>query len=68
MRLERTHEDSDQVPVVVVGAGPTGLALACTLRQPGVDVLIVDKAADGAPTSRAAVVHARTLEVHASSS
>ena len=53
----------DQVPVAVVGAGPTGLTLACTLRQAGVDVLILDKAAEGATTSRAAVVHARTLEV-----
>ena len=51
-----------QVPVVVVGAGPTGLTLACTLRQAGIDVLVVDQAAEGATTSRAAVVHARTLE------
>lgn len=52
-----------QVQVVVVGAGPTGLALACTLRQSGVDVLVVDRAKEGTNTSRAAVVHARTLEV-----
>jgi 2-polyprenyl-6-methoxyphenol hydroxylase-like FAD-dependent oxidoreductase len=51
-----------QVPVVVVGAGPTGLTLACTLRQAGIEVLVVDQAAEGATTSRAAVVHARTLE------
>lgn len=49
--------------VVVVGAGPTGLALACTLRAAGIDVLVVDRATDSATTSRAAVVHARTLEV-----
>ena len=29
--------------VVVVGAGPTGLTLACTLRAAGVDVLVLDK-------------------------
>lgn len=52
-----------QVEVVVVGAGPTGLALACSLRQAGVEVLAVDAVAQGANTSRAAVVHARTLEV-----
>jgi 2-polyprenyl-6-methoxyphenol hydroxylase-like FAD-dependent oxidoreductase len=52
-----------KVEVVVVGAGPTGLALACTLRRAGVDVLVLEQAADGAGTSRAAVVHARTLEV-----
>ena len=51
------------VDVLVVGAGPTGLAAACTLRQAGVDVRVVDRAAAGANTSRAAVVHARTLEV-----
>lgn len=50
-----------QVQVVVVGAGPTGLALACTLRQSGVDVLVFDRAKEGTNTSRAAVVHARTL-------
>jgi len=53
----------EQVEVVVVGAGPTGLTLGCALRQAGVDVLIVDAAAEGANTSRAAVLHARTLEV-----
>jgi 2-polyprenyl-6-methoxyphenol hydroxylase-like FAD-dependent oxidoreductase len=51
------------VDVLVVGAGPTGLAAACTLRRAGVDVLTVDRQAAGANTSRAAVVHARTLEV-----
>jgi 2-polyprenyl-6-methoxyphenol hydroxylase-like FAD-dependent oxidoreductase len=52
-----------EVAVVVVGAGPTGLALACQLRAAGVDVLVLERAAQGANTSRAAVVHARTLEV-----
>lgn len=54
---------AQQVEVVVVGAGPTGLALGCSLRQAGVHVLVVDAVAQGANTSRAAVVHARTLEV-----
>lgn len=53
----------ERVEVVVVGAGPTGLTLGCTLRQAGIDVLVVDSAAEGTNTSRAAVVHARTLEV-----
>ena len=52
-----------QVEVAVVGAGPTGLALGCVLRQAGVDALIVDKAPLGTNESRAAVLHARTLEV-----
>lgn len=53
----------EQVEVTVVGAGPTGLALACILRQKGVEVLVLDKVSEGANTSRAAVVHGRTLEV-----
>ena len=53
----------ERVEVVVVGAGPTGLALGCTLRRAGVDVLVLNAAAEGANTSRAAVLHARTLEV-----
>jgi len=49
--------------VAIVGAGPTGLALAVTLARAGVDFVLVDKLAEGANTSRAGVVHARTLEV-----
>ena len=49
--------------IAIVGAGPTGLALAVTLAAAGVDFVIVDRLAEGANTSRAAVVHARTLEV-----
>jgi 2-polyprenyl-6-methoxyphenol hydroxylase-like FAD-dependent oxidoreductase len=49
--------------VAIVGAGPTGLALAVTLAEAGVDFVVLDKLAEGANTSRAAVVHARTLEV-----
>jgi 2-polyprenyl-6-methoxyphenol hydroxylase-like FAD-dependent oxidoreductase len=52
-----------ETEVVIVGAGPTGLALAVTLATTGVDFVIVDRLAEGANTSRAAVVHARTLEV-----
>ncbi|MFF1677108.1 FAD-dependent oxidoreductase [Streptomyces sp. NPDC058256] len=49
--------------VAVVGAGPAGLALAVTLAASGVDFVVLDKLTEGANTSRAAVVHARTLEV-----
>jgi 2-polyprenyl-6-methoxyphenol hydroxylase-like FAD-dependent oxidoreductase len=48
--------------IIVVGAGPTGLALATALRLRDIDILVVDRQAAGANTSRAAVVHARTLE------
>jgi 2-polyprenyl-6-methoxyphenol hydroxylase-like FAD-dependent oxidoreductase len=49
--------------VAIVGAGPTGLTLAASLIAGGADVVLLDKAAEGDGTSRAAVVHARTLEV-----
>jgi 2-polyprenyl-6-methoxyphenol hydroxylase-like FAD-dependent oxidoreductase len=49
--------------VVVVGAGPVGLALAAGLRLRGHSVVVVDQQAEGANTSRASVVHARTLEM-----
>lgn len=49
--------------VLVVGAGPVGLTAAASLRARGVDVLVVDKAPEVTSTSRAAVIHARTLEV-----
>jgi 2-polyprenyl-6-methoxyphenol hydroxylase-like FAD-dependent oxidoreductase len=50
------------VDVLIVGAGPVGLTLAASLQAQEVDALLVDKAAEGANTSRAAVIHARTLE------
>lgn len=53
----------DRTEVAIVGAGPTGLALAVTLAQAGVDFVLLDQQDEGANTSRAAVVHARTLEV-----
>src|SRR5262245_47902227 len=50
--------------VLVVGAGPTGLALALWLTRLGVRVRIIDKAAQPGTTSRALAVHARTLEYY----
>lgn len=49
--------------VVIVGAGPTGLTLAAVLATEGISFVLVDQLAEGANTSRAVVVHARTLEV-----
>ena len=53
----------DRTDVLVVGAGPVGLAVAASLAGHGRDVTVVDRQATGANTSRAAVVHARTLEM-----
>ncbi|WP_043701160.1 FAD-dependent oxidoreductase, partial [Nocardia abscessus] len=49
--------------VLIVGAGPVGLAAAVVLEQLDREVVIVDRQAEGANTSRAAVVHPRTLEI-----
>jgi 2-polyprenyl-6-methoxyphenol hydroxylase-like FAD-dependent oxidoreductase len=48
--------------VLVVGAGPVGLATAAMLSTRGVSVVVLDKQPQGANTSRAAVIHPRTLE------
>jgi 2-polyprenyl-6-methoxyphenol hydroxylase-like FAD-dependent oxidoreductase len=49
--------------VLVVGAGPVGLTAAIVLTQRGHTVTVADSQAEGANTSRAAVVHSRTLEL-----
>src|ERR1700712_3714956 len=53
-----------ETQVLVVGAGPTGLLLALWLTRLGIRVRIIDKAAEPGTTSRALVVHARTLEFY----
>ena len=50
-------------PIVIVGAGPTGLALAAELQRLGTPALLFDKRPVPSETSRAAIIHARTLEV-----
>ncbi len=50
--------------VLICGAGPTGLVLALRLARSGVRFRIVDAAAEPGTTSRALVVHARTLEFY----
>ncbi|MES2307021.1 MAG: FAD-dependent monooxygenase [Gemmatimonadota bacterium] len=50
--------------VLIVGAGPTGLALALWLTRLGVAVRIIDKTAEPGTTSRALAVQARTLEFY----
>jgi 2-polyprenyl-6-methoxyphenol hydroxylase-like FAD-dependent oxidoreductase len=50
--------------VLIAGAGPTGLVLALWLTRAGIRVRIIDKALEPGTTSRALVVHARTLELY----
>ena len=49
--------------VLVVGAGPTGLVLACELLARGVRARIIDKGDGVVLQTRALGIHARTLEV-----
>lgn len=51
------------VDVLIVGAGPTGLALAVQLRRWDVSFRIVDALVDRRHESRALAVHARSLEL-----
>ena len=52
-----------QTDVLVVGAGPTGLALACDLARRGVAVRIIDRAPEFPSGSRGKGLSPRTLEV-----
>jgi 2-polyprenyl-6-methoxyphenol hydroxylase-like FAD-dependent oxidoreductase len=49
--------------VLVVGAGPAGLALALQAHDHGAAVRIIDRRPEAARPSRALLLHARTLEV-----
>jgi 2-polyprenyl-6-methoxyphenol hydroxylase-like FAD-dependent oxidoreductase len=54
---------SDGSPILVVGAGPTGLTLAAELLRKGIACRIIDREPFANPQSRALAVHARTLEL-----
>lgn len=48
--------------VLIVGAGPTGLSLAITLRRYGVSVRIIDRAAQPSSVSKALAIWSGSLE------
>src|SRR4029078_12463002 len=53
----------DAPDVVVVGAGPTGLMLACELAVVGANARLLEERTDTPNITRAFAVHARTLEL-----
>jgi 2-polyprenyl-6-methoxyphenol hydroxylase-like FAD-dependent oxidoreductase len=50
--------------VIIVGAGPTGLSLACQLVRYGIDFVIIEQKAGVTTKSKALGVQARTMEIY----
>ena len=50
-------------PILIVGAGPTGLTAALELTRFGVPVRLIDRREEASTTSRAIGIQARTLEL-----
>src|SRR5687768_12993047 len=57
------HKDTADTDVLIVGAGPTGLALAVDLARRGVRALVVERAGELFPGSRGKGIQPRTMEV-----
>ena len=55
--------DEQDIDVVVVGAGPTGLLIAAELALGGVAVQVIDRLAEPDPTVKAGSVNVATAEV-----
>jgi len=54
---------SSKPAVLIVGAGPTGLMMACQLALRGIPCRIIDRRTGPSKLSKALVVQARTLEI-----
>ena len=57
------NTDVMSMDVLIVGAGPTGLALGIDLARRGVDALVVERAGELFPGSRGKGIQPRTMEV-----
>lgn len=53
-----------ETKVLICGAGPTGLMMACQLKRFGVDCIIIDPKDGPVKESRAVAVQARTLQIY----
>jgi 2-polyprenyl-6-methoxyphenol hydroxylase-like FAD-dependent oxidoreductase len=61
--LEDTRSANLDKSVLIVGAGPVGLAMALSLSENGVSFRIIDQTEAPTTQSRALAIHARTLEI-----
>src|SRR5260221_731936 len=57
------QEPTTETDVLIVGAGPTGLTLACELLRRGIHCCLIDRLNEPTQTSRAFDIQSRTLEV-----
>jgi 2-polyprenyl-6-methoxyphenol hydroxylase-like FAD-dependent oxidoreductase len=57
-------DTTTKTDVIIVGAGPTGLSLACQLVRYGIDFVIIEKKAGVTTHSKAIGVQARTMEIY----
>ena len=58
--MRDVHEN--ETPVLIVGAGPTGLLLGAELRRRGVECRVIDEHEGPMHWDRATVIHPRSLE------
>jgi hypothetical protein len=60
--MNNKQEIPKSTDVLVVGAGPTGMTLAISLKQLGLDCVVIDQLPGPPDDARAAFVQPRTLE------
>jgi 2-polyprenyl-6-methoxyphenol hydroxylase-like FAD-dependent oxidoreductase len=60
--MNNKQEVPTSTDVLIVGAGPTGMTLAVSLRQLGLDCVVIDRQPEPPNDARAAFVQPRTLE------
>jgi putative polyketide hydroxylase len=63
MSVMRSKPDTDDLPVLIVGAGPAGLTAAVTLARHGVASLLVERRRDLSALPRATSLSTRTMEL-----
>lgn len=55
----------NHIPVLIIGAGPTGLMMGCELARHGVSFRIIDKKPERTLVSNATWIQTRTIEIFA---